>query len=35
MCLKIIAKYYKKSISIQKLRSINETTRAKLFRVVL
>lgn len=26
-CLKIIAKYYRKSISIQKLRELSETTR--------
>ncbi len=27
-CLKIIAKYYKKAISIQELRHLSETTRA-------
>jgi ATP-binding cassette subfamily B protein len=27
-CLKIIAKHYKKTISIQQLRQISETTRA-------
>jgi ATP-binding cassette subfamily B protein len=26
-CLKIVAKYYKKTISIQQLRAINEITR--------